>query len=67
MHKAKEEKVYHDLRGWWDGEAGCKGTIRGHYCNRKLEDWYGGKEFYQEVLRSNNKSKIVELQTFSYL
>ena len=64
LHKTKEEKVYRNLRGWWEGGAGCQGAIRGHYCNRKREDWYGGREFYQEVLKSKNKKKIVELQTF---
>ena len=64
LHQAKGEKVYHDLRGWWEGEAGCKGEMRGHYCNRKLDDWYRGRDFYQEVLRNYRKSKVVELQTF---
>ena len=64
MHKTQEEKVYHDLKGPWEGEAGCKGAIRGHYCNRKIDDWYRGRDFYEQVLRNRNVNKIVDLQTF---
>ena len=63
LHKTKEEKVYHDLRGWWEGKAQCKGAIRGHYCNRKKEEWFRGRDFYKEVLESRDKKKILELQT----
>ena len=63
LHKAEEEKVYQDLKWWWEKKAKCNGIIRGHYCNRKIEDWYRGRDFYQEVLKNESKSKILELQT----
>ena len=62
LHQEKEEKVYQDLRGWWEGEAECKGEIRGHYCNRKKDDWYRGRDSYQEILKRENKNNILQLQ-----
>ena len=63
LHRTNDRKVYNDLRGWWEGGAECKGEIRGHYCNRKRENWYGGRQWYSQLLAKENKTFVVELQT----
>ena len=62
LHKTEKEKVYHDLREWWEGGAGCQGPIRWQNCDRKTDDPYKERGNYGEKLNRNNVTKILELQ-----
>ena len=64
LHHARGRKVYEDLREWWEGGAGCQGEVRGHYCNRKNQVIFKGRERYRDIMKLQNVSKIVHTQKF---
>ena len=67
LHKEKgrEEKVYRDLRGWWEGGAGCSKKTTNQFCNRiEVEYWWRGREKYRDFMANWGKDRLVELQTF---